>query len=285
MAIDTFNVRFWGARGTLASTSLDTGKYGGNTACIEVTCGDEVLIFDAGSGLRGLGSKLAREARRADKKGEKRKKLNLLFTHCHYDHISGLPFFEPFFDKKTTVKLWSGHLPGPDKTKRMVHEYMRSPFFPVGPEVFTSKLEYQDFEPGDVLKPIRGATVQTMSLNHHDGCVGYRIDFQGRSICFITDTTHIPDKPDAGIIEFTAGADLMIYDATYTDSEFPMFWNFGHSTWEEGARLAKAAGVKRYCMFHHRPSRTDEALDEIRNQCKDVFRRSWAAYEGLVIKV
>ena len=280
-----FYAKIWGARGTLASDSKQTVKYGGNTACVQIVCGNDSLIFDAGSGLRGIGDHLYKRLAIADKKKEKRKKINLFFTHCHYDHISGLPFFAPFYDPKSHVNIWSGHLVGPDKTKNMVENYMAPPYFPVGPEVFSAKLTYKDFEPADVLRPVRGITVKTISLNHHDGCIGYRINFDGRSICYITDTTHIPNTPDQALIDFIKDSDLMIYDGTYTDAEFPQFWNFGHSTWEEGARLATIANVKRYCVFHHRPSRDDKALDAIGAECKRMFKRSSIAIEGAKITV
>ncbi len=282
---ELFKVRFWGARGTMASMAPNTPRYGGNTACVEVNCGSETLILDAGSGLRLLGDEIMKRVKRSDAAGEKRKRLNLLFTHCHYDHISGLPFFAPFFDPKARIDIWSGHLEGPDKTERMVLNYMRPPFFPVGPEVFSAKLRYRDFEPRDVLRPCPGVKVSTMSLDHHDNCVGFRIDFAGRSVCYITDTTHNPEAIDERIVEFVRGTDLMIYDGTYSDAEFPQFWNFGHSTWEEGMRISQAADVKRYCIFHHRPSRSDAALDRIAAQCKAKFRRSYVAYEGLQLKL
>ena len=285
MTKQKFFVKFWGARGTMASTSEDTNRYGGNTACVEVNCGEETLIFDAGSGLRLLGDDLMKRFSKSDKKGVKRKKLHMFFTHCHYDHISGFPFFAPFFDKKSKIDIWSGHLEGENKTERMILNYMRPPFFPVGPEVFLAKLQYRDFEPLDKLTPVRGIRISTLSLDHHDECIGYRVDFDGRSICYITDTTHTLGKPDTRIIEFIRDTDLMIYDGTYTDKEFPLFANFGHSTWEEGLRLAMAANAKRYCIFHHRPSRSDDALDRIDKEAKAIFSKSCAAYEGLTIKV
>ncbi|MGI9357091.1 MAG: MBL fold metallo-hydrolase [Rhizobiaceae bacterium] len=281
-----FVVKFWGARGTLSSLSNRTDYYGGNTACVEVRCGDEVIIFDAGSGLQILGEDLERRMKSAKGGAAKRLvNLNLFFTHCHYDHISGFPFFAPFFNPKASVDIWSGHLQGLDKTHNMIMEYMRPPFFPVGPDVFAANLTYRDFEPRDTLKPVAGVEISTMSLNHHDECIGYRVDFDGRSSCYITDTTHIPGEPDMGIVDMCRDTDLMIYDGTYTDAEFPDFWNFGHSTWEEGVRLAKMAGAKRYVIFHHRPSRTDKALAAIEKDSRKVFKRSWAAREGQVIKL
>lgn len=281
----TFSVRIWGARGTMASLSSDCEHFGGNTACVEVRCGDERLIFDAGSGLRLLGDVMMSDFIKQDKKGIKRKRLHLFFTHCHYDHISGFPFFAPFFDRKTKIDIWSGHLEIENKTEVMIKEYMRPPFFPVGPDVFAAKLRYRDFDAEDTLKPAPGIRIETISLDHHDRCVGYRVNFAGRSFCYITDTTHDPDKLDEGIIRLCEGTDLMVYDGTYTDEEFPYFANFGHSTWEEGVRLAKAANVKRYCIFHHRPSRTDKALHEIEDDCRKMMRRSWVAREGLTFKL
>lgn len=276
MTSKPFSVRFWGARGTMASSTSETDKYGGNTACVEVTCGEETLILDAGSGLRMLGNKLGKSSGL---------KLNLFFTHCHYDHISGLPFFAPFYNPSNSISIWSGHLPGPDKTERMISSYMQPPFFPVGPEVFSSKLLHNDFEPGDTLRPCKGVVLKTIELDHHDGCVGYRIEFDKRSICYITDTNHSAKGITETITQLVRGTDLMIYDGTYSDSEYEQFKDFGHSTWEEGVRICQAADVQRYCIFHHRPSRTDVALDHIGESAKKMFRRSWVAREGLVIRV
>ena len=127
--------------------------------------------------------------------------------------------------------------------------------------------------------------MDTMALHHHDGCVGYRIQFAGKTACMIFDTTHVPDFPDKRLHEFVDGADLMVFDGTYTDDEFPQFANFGHSTWEEGIRICQTAGVKEYCIFHHRPSRTDEDLDAIELAARQVFPRSHVAREGLIIEL
>ena len=277
--MDEFSFRFWGVRGALASCSAETRRYGSNTACVEVRCGDVTLILDAGSGLRLLGNAMvARNPART----------HLMFTHCHYDHISGLPFFAPFFDPARRIDVWSGHMESdgasdPENgtlTARMMSDYMRPPFFPVGPEVFTARIATHDFHPGDVLEPEPGIVIRTALLNHHDRAVAYRIDFDGRSLAYVTDTTHIPGKPDLTILALVQGVDAMIYDATYTDAEFPQFWNFGHSTWEEGARIAQAAGVGHYLPFHHRPSRTDGELDRLEEKARRTIERTTFAREG-----
>ena len=274
--MDQFTCRFWGVRGALASASDDTAKYGSNTACVEVECGPHTLVLDAGSGFRMLGNDLIERGRNH---------AHLLFTHCHYDHISGLPFFAPFFSPDWEVDIWSGHLEGSDRTRAMIEDYMRPPFFPVGPEVFSSTIRYHDFEPGDRLAPEAGLDIRTCLLHHHDRAVAYRIDWRGASLAYVTDTTHIPQVPDLTIQALIQDVDVMIYDATYTDEEFPKFWNFGHSTWEEGARLAMASGVGTYVPFHHRPSRSDAELDRLADEAREAFPNTVFAREGLSLDV
>ena len=272
MASRPFNVKIWGARGSMSSSGPDFEKYGGNTACVEVRCGEHILIFDAGSGIRLLGNELA---------AQDAQQLHLFFSHCHYDHISGFPFFAPLFSPNTKISVWSGHLLYENKTLRMIQDYLRPPFFPVGPEVFSADISYRDFEPLDVLRPHDGVEIATLALNHHDGCIGYRVNFDGRSFCYITDTAHILGEMDETVVEFVSGSELIVYDATYTDDEFPQFRHFGHSTWQQGIRVCEAAGVEQLCIFHHRPSRTDEALDEIAEQAKAQFANAVVAREGL----
>ncbi len=271
-----FYVKFWGVRGSVPVSGRSTCEYGGNTSCLEIRCGDRLLMLDAGSGAFLFGESL-----KSIESGE----IDVLFSHCHYDHIEGAPFFAPVHRSNWKIRYWSGHMFGTMTTAEMIETYMRRPYFPVGPEVFSAKIKYRDFSVPDQLKPVRGVKIDTISLNHHDGCVGYRINFDGRSLCLISDTTHIPGVVDHELIDFVSGTDLMIYDATYTDREFPKFWNFGHSTWEEGVRISKAGNVKRYCIFHHRPSRNDRALDKIGERAKRAFKNSYVASEGLVIKL
>ena len=279
-------MRFWGVRGALASCSAETARYGANSACVEVEANGHTLILDAGSGLRLLGNDLLARGRT---------RAHLLFTHCHYDHISGLPFFAPFFAPDWRVDVWSGHLlepllPGYEdadapRTRAMMDAYMRPPFFPVGPEVFNAAVRAHDFRPGDHWEIEGGVQVRTALLHHHDRAVAFRIDCGGRSFAYVTDTTHIAQVPDLTILALVHGADVMVYDATYTDAEFPRFWNFGHSTWEEGARIAMAADVGTYVPFHHRPSRTDDDLDRLEREARTVFPRTVFAREGARLEV
>jgi phosphoribosyl 1,2-cyclic phosphodiesterase len=269
-----FTVRFWGVRGSIACSGPRTARYGGNTSSLEVRCGDDVLLFDAGTGMRYLGKTL--EGSRVD--------ADIYFTHTHFDHICGLPFFRPLFEPQNKFRLWAGHLRGAMTLRRVLAEFMMSPLFPVPPEVFRSQLEYRDFTAGDTLDKANGVRVRTAPLNHPDGATGYRVEYDGRSVCYVSDTEHVPGALDRNILGLIAGADIVVYDCMYTDDEYRRFVGWGHSTWQEGIRLCKEAKVKRMVVFHHEPDHDDDMLDGIAREVEKALPGSVVAYEGLVLE-
>jgi len=271
-----FQVRFWGVRGSLPVSGPDFHKYGGSTVCIEFRCGDEVLLFDAGSGILPAGRALNAEGRG---------KVSLFFSHCHYDHILGFPYFQPIFDPLASVNIWSGHLAGKMTTEDMLRSFMRPPWFPVNPDVCPARINCHDFQSGEVLTPAEGIVVRTGSLNHPGGCIGYRVEWQGRSVAVITDTEHTPGVFDPVIMSLIKNTDLFLYDACYTDEEMDRFRGFGHSSWQHAVLLAKAAGAKRVAMIHHAPWRTDQQLDEIEGLATAAFPGAFVAREGQVTEV
>lgn len=269
-----FRVRLWGVRGSLPVSGPQFRDYGGRTICIEMRCGDHVLLFDAGSGMAQAGVTLRAEAHA---------RIDLFFSHFHYDHVIGLPFFAPLYDRSCTMTVWSGHTGGKMTTAEMMASFMRAPFFPIGPDICTACLTPREFVAGDVLTPYPGLTIRTAMLNHPGGSVGYRVEWGGRVAVVVTDTEHVPGAPDARILDLIAGADLVLYDATYEDDEFEAFRGFGHSTWQEALRLAGAAGARRVGLIHHAEWRTDEALRWIEAALSESGADAFVARDDQVI--
>ena len=271
------SVRFWGVRGSVSTPDAATSRYGGNTSSIEVDCGGKPLLLDAGTGLRYLGNALQGRGGTWD--------LDLLLTHTHFDHVCGIPFFKPFFNPENRFRLWAGHLL-PDHTLRSVLEDMMiAPLFPVPPGIFPASVEYRDFAVGTTLDLGPDIRVRTAPLNHPNGATGYRIEHAGRSVCYLTDTEHDPEALDETIIELIRDADLVIYDCTYTDAEFPNRVGWGHSTWEEGCRLCDAAAVETLVIFHHDPDHDDDFMDAIATAAEARRPGTVVAREGLVIEL
>ena len=255
MLVDNkFLVTFWGVRGSIACPSEDRLKYGGNTSCVEVTCGEFNLIFDAGTGIKNLGDKIA----------GKELNYDIFMSHTHIDHIQGFPFFKPAYSANSRLKMWAGHLkPRGRSLKDVMGSVMDSPLFPISVDVLESTIIWNDFEAGETFELSDEVTLKTAPLNHPEGATGYRVEYDGKSICYVTDTEHTPGKPDENILALIKDADLVIYDSTYTDGEYPSYTGWGHSTWQEGVRLCDAANVKQLAVFHHDPSHTDNFMDGV----------------------
>lgn len=274
-------VRFWGVRGSISCSGAEYARYGGNTSCLEVTAGSRRLIFDAGTGIRTLGLELARQTPLD---------IDIYFTHTHLDHISGLTFFAPLYDARNSVRMWAGHLEPPYTLKKVVSNLMQAPIYPVTLEVFKAKVNFAEFKAGEALT-CGSVEMRTAPLNHPNGATGYRIEHAGKAICYITDTEHRPGGLDKTIVELCRGADIMIYDSSYTDAEYASYKGWGHSTWQEGVRLADAAGVGTLAIFHHDPSHSDAFMDDVAREAAAMrpgtvpsgLPRVLVAHEGLTL--
>lgn len=271
---DEFYVRFWGVRGSVPCPGPEYVRYGGNTPCLEVRCGPHLFIFDGGTGLRALGAAL---------KAEEPIDADIFFTHSHIDHINGIPFFKALFNPVNRLRLWAGHLKPERSLKEVICTMMVAPIFPVPIDIFTAQATYGDFVAGETLTPKPGVTLRTAPLNHPNGATGYRIEYGGKSICYVTDTEHEPGNPDQNILALIKDADIVIYDSTYTDEEFTRYASWGHSTWQEGVRLVQAAGAKRLVIFHHDPSHDDDFMDRIAAAAERARAGTLVAYEGLTL--
>ncbi len=271
---DGVSVRFWGVRGSIACPGAAFLRYGGNTSCVEVRCGPHLLIFDGGTGLRPLGQHLEAEAP-VD--------ADLFFSHSHIDHIVGMPFFGALFKPENRFRMWAGHLKPARDLRAVLCTMMTAPLFPVPIEIFAATTTYTDFTAGDTLAPRPGVALRTAPLNHPNGATGYRVDYAGKSVAYVTDTEHVPGRPDRAILDLIAGADVFIYDSTYTDAEYQRFAGWGHSTWEEGVRLADAAAAKTLVIFHHDPSHDDAFMDRVAAAAAARRPGTIVAREGLTL--
>jgi phosphoribosyl 1,2-cyclic phosphodiesterase len=265
------SVRFWGVRGSIPAPGPRTARYGGNTSCIEVRCGDELLIFDLGTGVRALGDQLRRPVTG-----------HVFVSHYHYDHLQGLPFFTPIFDPSSRFVFH-----GPTREGRAISHIisgqMQRPYFPVTTEmVFKAAISYEPIAEGDRVV-IGEGTVTALELHHPGMSLAYRVDYRGRSVVYATDTEHGPEA-DNRLIDFAADSDLLVYDAMYTDAEYhgktgasKVGW--GHSTWQHGVRIADAAQVKMLALFHHEPGRDDASMDKVVNLVRKHRKATFAAKE------
>ncbi len=233
--------------------------------------------MDSGTGIRGLGQVFAKD-------GVERTKL--LFTHTHWDHVNGFPFFSPAYNPNNSIHIMAGHLKKKGASiKEALSSQMVGPMFPIPLEAMQGELTFEDFEAGDSFELYPGVNVKTTPLNHPNDATGYRIEHEGFSACYITDTEHIPGKPDKNILGLIENADLVIYDSTYTEEEFPNRVGWGHSTWNEGMRLCQEAGAKRLAIFHHDPDHDDAFMANLEKEAQSIWDGNFVVREGSDIEV
>ncbi len=274
VSTEEFSVRFYGVRGSIACPGPDTVKYGGNTPCVEVRCGGRVLMFDAGTGARALGQRLV-----ADGDTD----VDLFLSHTHIDHIIGFPFFCFAARRENTLRVWAGHLKPDSSIESVMRTFMCTPLFPVPVDFLEAAIEFKDFSAGETLVLDETTTIRTTPLNHPGRATGYRVEHDGKAICYITDTEHRPGNPDRNIRDLIAGADIVIYDAMYSDEELKTYQGWGHSTWQECLRLCRDAGVKVPVIFHHLPGRDDKSLDDLAVRVAREYPGALIAREGVTL--
>lgn len=270
-------ITFWGVRGSIATSGPSFAAYGGNTTCLEIEHGGERLVFDAGTGVRALGQKMMQEA------GEK--KATFFFTHLHWDHIQGFPFFTPAFLPDTLLDLHGPIDEDGVKTLRdALDAQMRPPCFPVPLDAMASTMSFSTVASGHAVAtgPFE---VSMRALSHPQGSLGYRIEAGGRSVCFATDVEHREDGIDEAILALAKDVDLLIYDAQYTEEEYASRKGWGHSTYVAATEIAKAAGAKQLALTHHDPAHDDAMVAKMEADAKTLFVNTFAAREGLSIDV
>lgn len=271
-----FEVTFWGVRGTVPCPFPDHMRYGGNTSCVQVEVAGRTIILDGGTGLRPLGKHLVDTgARRA----------TILLSHLHLDHVNGFPFFAPGFLPGFSCDVHAARRDGKPDLRSVLGGLMEPPLFPVPLRDLEADFAFEDFDLGSTLGLGDGIRVRTSPLHHPDGSTGFRIEHEGRALAYVTDTEHVPGQADERVLDLIAGADLVIYDATYTEDEWCQRVGWGHSTWNEGVRLCRLAGARRLALFHHDPDHDDDFLDGMETQARAAWSGVFAAREGVTVAV
>jgi phosphoribosyl 1,2-cyclic phosphodiesterase len=271
---DPIKVTFWGVRGSHPQCQPAFTGVGGHTSCVSLEVGDHYLIFDAGTGLISAGDEVLKQGL---------KKATLFISHAHADHISGFAFFKPLHapDFELTV-IASGLLSkeGGEGIKPILAKVISPPYFPIPLDQIPCKKSFMDVPAGsqfflDHLK------VSTIALTHPGGSAGYRIDIGDKSVCYITDTDHIPGKLNHDLVKFIQRTDLLIYDATFTEEEFAAKPTWGHSTWNHAVALAKAAAIRELALFHHDPAHDDTFMEDIEAEAQAHFSHTFVARQGM----
>ena len=251
----------WGARGSIPVSGKQYLVYGGDTTCIEVRDSNgQIVVIDAGSGIRALGNRLLQEECQS---------LTVLFTHGHWDHIMGLPFFKPLYDSRTKVTVYgcpfSRH-----SLKDMLAPSMNPPNFPIRFEDLRAEINFYGICSGTL--NIGRFRIETIRLSHPNQGIGYSFTEDAKRFVFLTDNElsyiHEGGLDFEEYCRFCTGADLLIHDAEYTEEEYTRTRTWGHSTYQDSLRLAIAAGVKRFGLFHHNQDRSDEEIDAIVQECR-----------------
>ena len=276
-------IKFWGVRGSIAVPGRDTVEVGGNTSCVEVQCGGVTIVLDGGTGIRLLGQDMLR-----------RMPIDayMFFSHVHWDHINGFPFFSPAFIPGNSFHLFGGSNVT-HSLERTLAGQMENPGFPVRLSEMAAQMDFHDLREGQLVtigEPDDPIRVTNARGNHPNGVFAYRIEHRQRSVVYSTDTEHY-NVVDANLVRLANGSDVLIYDAMYFPEEYSgeigggPKTGWGHSTYEQGVRLAREANIKQLVLFHHDPSHTDAAVAEMERRSQVLFPASVAAREGLVMEL
>jgi phosphoribosyl 1,2-cyclic phosphodiesterase len=276
---------FWGVRGSTPTSERDSWRYGGNTPCLELTASDGVrFILDCGTGLRMLGNHLRTvDNRWADNQAESGIEAHVLVTHYHWDHIQGIPFFQPFFEPQNRFHFYSfqSKFLGRNSLRQVLEAQLASPYFPVDLSNMRASRAYREVAGGEKWS-IKGTHVAAAWLNHPQDCLAYRFDMPVGSVVYATDTEPgVPEK-DHSIRELARGADVLIYDAQYSPEQLASTRKgWGHSSWLEGVKIARESKVKNLVLFHHDPDSSSRTIDGFLSAARQEFPATWAAMEGM----
>lgn len=276
-------IKFWGARGSIPVSGKNYNKYGGSTTCVEVRSKkNELVIVDAGSGIRLLGKELLKNSHNS---------FHMLFTHSHWDHVLGFPFFAPIYNKKTQIRIMGCSFSS-DPVREIIAKTMQPPGFPVKFEEISARFEFASVCASGC--ELEGMQVLPIELSHPNNGLGYKFCEGGKTFAFLTDNelgyAHPGGRPLEDYVAFARGADLLVHDADYLPAEYPKRRTWGHSTWEQALDLALKAEVASLGLFHHNQDRFDRDVDRVVAECSRRAKRygsrlkCFAVREGQEVK-
>jgi phosphoribosyl 1,2-cyclic phosphodiesterase len=269
-------IRCWGARGSIPVSGEEYLRHGGDTTCLEIrTRNDEIIVVDAGSGIRRLGNRLL---------AEKRNHYNMVFTHAHWDHLMGFPFFKPIYMEGTSISLFGCPF-AQTSVKQMIARIMVSPNFPVNFEDIKTTINYH--ESCDTLFALNSINVTPIPLSHPNQGVGYKFSENGKNFVFLTDN-ELNYKHPGGLdyddyVAFSHHADLLIHDAEYLAEEYQRTKTWGHSVYKHALQLAIDAKVKKLGLFHHNQERSDAAVDGMVEDCRKIINEQRLSLECFAV--
>ncbi|OGS11967.1 MAG: metal-dependent hydrolase [Elusimicrobia bacterium RIFOXYA2_FULL_58_8] len=270
-------IKFWGARGSIPVSGKQYIKYGGSTTCVEVRSRkNDLVIIDAGSGIRLLGKELLKNSHNT---------FNMLFTHSHWDHVLGFPFFAPIYNKKTRIKIMGCSFSS-DPVREIIAKTMQPPGFPIKFEEISARFEFDSF--CSTGSEIGGMEVLPIELSHPNRGLGYKFSESGKTFVFLTDNElgfiHPGGQSPEAYAAFSRGADLLVHDADYTPEEYSRRKTWGHSTWEQALDLALRSGVRALGLFHHNQDRFDSEVDRILAECSRRVRTAGARLKCFAVR-
>lgn len=271
-------VRFWGVRGTIPTPGADTVRVGGNTSCVEVRTENkpQIIILDAGSGIRRLGQALVKEF-------PDRIHGNILISHTHWDHIQGFPFFNPVFGRSNRFVLIGQKRVGKRLEEILAGQFIES-YLPYSYKTLPADLLVKEVSSGERFIIGDSTVITAASINHPGGNLGYRIEHNGAVFAYCSDVGHPDDSFDENVLKLAHGADLLLHDSHFgTMAERHQFSHWGHSVWLEAAQVAAEANVKTLALSHFSPDLTDDMVDDILYKARKVFPRTIVAREGLTL--
>ncbi|NER78502.1 MAG: MBL fold metallo-hydrolase [Leptolyngbya sp. SIO1D8] len=273
-----FTVHFWGVRGSIPTPGADTVRYGGNTSCVEVLINGQRLIFDGGTGLRALGKHLLHT--------ETEIRAHIFFTHTHWDRIQGFPFFIPAFASGNCFEIYGApSAPTGASIKQCLTDQMLRPNFFTPLQKMSSEMLFHNISAGSVIQIEGGVMVETIALNPQTSALGFRVTYEGQSLVYATDTDNSNESIDKNLLYLAQGADLLIYDGTYSESAYHDLNGGANIPWEQGIELAKKANVKETILFHHNPVHDDDYLDHMEMEIHSRFPYMRLAREGMILQL